>query len=100
MDNIALVVHGGAWAIPDHLIGICRDAVKRALDRGWASLKAGGSALDACEQAIIELEDDPVFDAGIGSHPNRDGKVQMDAIIMDGANLKSGGVVAVERVRN
>jgi beta-aspartyl-peptidase (threonine type) len=100
MNNIALVVHGGAWEIPHHLIETCQKAVKRAVDRGWNVLKSGGSALDSCEQAIIELEDEPVFDAGVGSHPNRDGKVQLDAILMNGATLKSGGVVAVERVRN
>ena len=100
MNNIALVVHGGAWEIPPHLIQICQKAVKRAVDRGWNVLTRGGSALDACEQAIIELEDEPVFDAGVGSHPNRDGKVQLDAILMNGATLKSGAVVAVERVRN
>ena len=100
MENIALVVHGGAWEIPDHLIETCQKAVKRAVDRGWSVLKSGGSALDACEQAIVELEDEPVFDAGVGSHPNRDGKVQLDAILMNGTTLKSGGVVAVERVRN
>ena len=100
MANLALAVHGGAWEIPDHLIPICQKAVKRALDRGWKALTGGGSALDVCEEAIVELEDEPVFDAGIGSHPNRDGTVQLDAILMDGVTLKSGAVVAVERVRN
>jgi L-asparaginase / beta-aspartyl-peptidase len=100
MNNIALVVHGGAWEIPGQLLPACRDGVKRALDRGWNTLREGGSALDACEQAIIELEDEPVFDAGVGSHPNRDGKVQLDAILMNGATLKSGAVVAVERILN
>jgi beta-aspartyl-peptidase (threonine type) len=100
VSNIALVVHGGAWEIPPHLIETCQRAVKRAAERGWTVLSRGGSALDACEQAIMELEDEPVFDAGIGSHPNRDGKVQLDAILMSGATLKSGAVVAVERVRN
>ena len=100
MNDIALAVHGGAWEIPNDLVETCRRAVKRALDRGWNILKNGGSALDACEQAIIELEDEPVFDAGVGSHPNRDGKVQLDAILMNGATLKSGAVVAVERILN
>ena len=100
MGNIALIVHGGAWDIPDTLRTTCKNGVQRALIRGWAVLENGGSALDACEQAIIELEDEPVFDAGIGSHLNRDGVVQLDAILMDGATLKSGAVVAVERVRN
>jgi beta-aspartyl-peptidase (threonine type) len=56
--------------------------------------------MDACEEAILELENDPVFDAGIGSHLNRDGNPQLDAILMDGASLRSGAVGAVERIRN
>src|SRR5437016_2073586 len=100
VPNIGLIVHGGAWDIPPELKKICWDGVRRALDRGWAILESGGSALEACEQAIIELEDEPIFDAGVGSHLNRDGKVQLDAILMDGATLKSGAVVAVERIRN
>jgi beta-aspartyl-peptidase (threonine type) len=100
MSNIALIVHGGAWQIPEDLMETCRKGVGRALDRGWEILTEGGSALDACEQAIIELEDEPIFDAGFGSHPNRDGNVQLDAVLMNGATLKSGGVVAVERIRN
>lgn len=63
-------------------------------------LSGGGSALDAVEAAIVSLEDDPTFDAGIGSHLNRDGRVQLDAIVMDGATLKAGAVAAVERVGN
>src|SRR5262245_43875894 len=63
-------------------------------------LRLGATALDACEQAIIELEEDPVFDAGIGSHLNQDGNAQLDAILMDGATLNSGAVACVERVRN
>lgn len=63
-------------------------------------LARGGSALDAVEAAVVILEDDPVFDAGVGSHLNRDGRVQLDAIVMDGRTLRAGAVAAVERVRN
>jgi L-asparaginase / beta-aspartyl-peptidase len=98
--NVALIVHGGAWAIPSELLQTCRNGVLAGLERGWKILKDGGSAIDACEQAIIQLEDDPIFDAGIGSHLNRDGQIQMDAILMDGVSLKSGAVVAVERIQN
>jgi beta-aspartyl-peptidase (threonine type) len=56
--------------------------------------------MDAVEAAIVILEDDTTFDAGIGSHLNSDGRVQVDAILMDGATLKAGAVAAVERVRN
>ena len=100
VGNIALIVHGGAWGISANLRKTCKDGVTRALERGWRILENGGSGLDACEQAIVELEDEPVFDAGVGSHLNRDGTVQLDAILMNGANLKSGAVVAVERIRN
>jgi L-asparaginase / beta-aspartyl-peptidase len=100
MNKPALVVHGGAWQIPRELTATCRNGVQRALDRGWRVLQNGGPALEACEEAIVELEDEPVFDAAIGSHLNRDGKVQLDAILMDGATLDSGAVVAVERIRN
>ncbi|MGH9863465.1 MAG: isoaspartyl peptidase/L-asparaginase family protein [Candidatus Acidiferrales bacterium] len=100
MNKLALMVHGGAWEIPEPLHEACREGCRRALERGWAVLARGGSALDACEQAVIELEDDPVFDAGLGSHLNRDGRVQLDAILMDGRTLKCGAVCAVERLRN
>lgn len=56
--------------------------------------------MDAIEAAIVSMEDDPVFDAGIGSHLTRDGRVQLDAIMMNGSTLKAGAVAAVERIRN
>ncbi len=96
----SLIVHGGAWTIPESAIEDAKRGCRRALEAGWAILSRGGTAADAAEAAIVVLEDDPTFDAGIGSHLNRDGQVQLDAILMDGATLKSGAVVAVERVRN
>lgn len=96
----ALAVHGGAWDIPDDGVEACRAGLARALERGWDVLAHGGSALDACEATITVLEDDPVFDAGIGSHLNRDGRIQLDAILMDGRTLKAGAVAAVEHIRN
>lgn len=100
MGNIALIVHGGAGTFPIELLHTCKQGILAAVQRGWDVLQDGGSALDACEQAIIELENEPVFDAGTGSHLNCDGNIQMDAILMDGITLKSGAVVAVERIRN
>ena len=63
-------------------------------------LERGGPALDAIEEAVVIMEDDETFDAGRGSFLNRDGKVQLDALIMDGATLRAGGVGCVERLRN
>jgi beta-aspartyl-peptidase (threonine type) len=96
----SLIVHGGAWNIPDEAVEDCRTGLRQALEASWSVLRSGGTALDAVEAAIVQLEDFPTFDAGIGSHLNRDGKVQLDAILMDGTSLKAGAVAAVERVRN
>lgn len=99
-QNFSLIVHGGAWDIPDAAVSDCRSGIERALKAGREILAKDGSALDALETAVAVLEDDVVFDAGIGSHLNRDGRVQLDAIIMDGVTLKSGAVAALERIRN
>lgn len=96
----SLIVHGGAWNIADAEVAPCQAGCRRALEAGWEILRCGGAALDAMEAAIIVLEDDPTFDAGLGSHLNRDGRVQLDAIVMEGATLRAGAVAAVERVRN
>jgi L-asparaginase / beta-aspartyl-peptidase len=95
-----LVVHGGAWAIPDDMVEAHLNGVRNAATIGWNVLERGGSALDAVEEAVVAMEDDEIFDAGRGSFLNRDGKVQLDAFIMDGATLRGGGVGCVERLRN
>jgi beta-aspartyl-peptidase (threonine type) len=96
----ALIVHGGAWDIPDEAVDACKSGCHRALTAGWSILSRGGSALDAIESAIIVLEDDPVFDAGFGSHLNLDGHVECDAIVMDGGTLRSGAAATLQRVKN
>jgi len=98
--NPILVVHGGAWAIPDDMVEAHLNGVRNACAAGWRVLERGGSALDAVEETVVVLEDDETFDAGRGSFLNRDGKVQLDAFITDGATLRGGGVGCVERLRN
>ena len=97
-----LVIHGGAWAMPDDMVDAHLNGVNNALAAGWRVLNSerGGTALDAVEEAVVIMEDDETFDAGRGSFLNRDGKVQLDALIMDGATLRAGGVGCVERLRN
>ena len=96
----ALIVHGGAWDIPEELTDACKNGCQRALAAGWSTLSRGGHALDAIEAAIIVLEDDPVFDAGYGSHLNLDGRVECDAIVMNGATLHAGAVSTLHRMKN
>jgi len=95
-----LVVHGGAWAIPDELVEAHLAGVRAALAAGWRALERGGTALDAVESAVVFMEDDEAFDAGRGSFLTSDGRVQLDALIMDGATLRAGGIGCVERIRN
>ncbi len=95
-----LVIHGGAWAIPDDMVEAHLLGVRRALHIGWRLLERGGSSLDAVEAAIISMEDDEAFDAGRGSFLTRDGRVQLDALMMDGNTLRAGGVGCVEHIRN
>src|ERR1700720_3929767 len=96
----SIIVHGGAWDIPADAVEACQSGCQRALTAGWSILSAGGSALDAVEAAILVLEDDPVFDAGFGSHLNLDGRVDCDAIGIDGAALRPGSVAALQHIRN
>jgi beta-aspartyl-peptidase (threonine type) len=99
-SNPVLVVHGGAWAMPDDMVQAHLQGVRNALVAGWRVLERGGPALDAVEEAVVIMEDDETFDAGRGSFLNRDGKVQLDALIMDGSTLRAGGVGCVERLKN
>lgn len=60
-----IAIHGGAWAIPDHLANASVEGVKTAARVGHEVLSKGGSAVDAVEVAVRSMENDPVFDAGL-----------------------------------
>jgi beta-aspartyl-peptidase (threonine type) len=95
-----LLIHGGAWAMPDDAVAAHEDGIANALAAGYALLEDGASAVDAVEAAVAVMEDDETFDAGRGSFLTQDGRVQMDALLMNGENLRTGGVACVERIRN
>ncbi len=110
-----LIIHGGAGARgPAHDRPRRRHAMLDAVKRGSDLLLAGGSALDAVTEAIVMMENDPLFNAGYGAALNADGEVEMDASVMvvpftpvagntDGgpdAVIGAGAVAAVRRVRN
>ena len=95
-----LLVHGGAWAIPPEMAEDHQRGVAHALEVGYKILSEGGTATDAVEAAVTILEDDPTFDAGRGSFLTSAGRVQLDALLMDGATLRAGGVACVEHLRN
>ncbi|MDP1028561.1 isoaspartyl peptidase/L-asparaginase [Sphingomonas sp. KR1UV-12] len=100
-----LMLHGGAGRItPDTLTDAAqagaRAALHSALDAGAAVLAADGSALDAVGAAIRVLEDDPHFNAGRGAALGHDGRIELDAAIMDGRDRRAGAVAGVIRTRN
>jgi beta-aspartyl-peptidase (threonine type) len=99
MVKPVIVVHGGAWGIPDRLVDANLKGVEKSTKAGWKLLEEGGSALDAVVAAVNVLEDDPTFDAGIGSVLTEDGTIEMDALIMDGSKLGAGAVAGVRDVR-
>src|ERR1700722_2789101 len=95
-----LLIHGGAWAMPDDAIAAHEDGIANALAAGYALLERGAAAVDAVEAAVAVMEDDDTFDAGRGSFLTQDGRGKMDALLMNGENLRTGGVACVERLRN
>ena len=97
---ISLIVHGGAWNIPDEAIEAHLAGVRQATEIGWQKLVAGGSAIDAVETAIRSMEDDPIFDAGRGSFLNAAGEIELDASLMDGTSFRAGAVAAVQNFRH
>ncbi|HWG70106.1 MAG TPA: isoaspartyl peptidase/L-asparaginase [Steroidobacteraceae bacterium] len=100
-----LAIHGGAGTLPRAELSAekerqYRDGLAAALQAGFALLQAGGSSLDAVTRAIVALEDNPLFNAGLGSVLTHDGRHELDASIMDGGNLAAGAVCGVWHIRN
>lgn len=100
----ALAIHGGAGVISkDEYEPVKQeylDALTDALELGAALLEAGGTSLDAVEQVVRLLEDDPRFNAGKGAVFNHEGHNELDASIMSGETLRCGAVAAVRTVKN
>lgn len=103
--SFTLVIHGGAGNITTAIMDKQMEAdytagLTASLDKGYAVLKDGGSALDAVVAAIAAMEDNPIFNAGRGSVFTKKGLNEMDAAIMDGSNLAAGAVAGVRNVKN
>ena len=105
IKNVALAVHGGAGSIPRGSLTpeqeqAYRTGLANALQAGYAVLREGRPSLDAVEAAVRVLEDDPVFNAGKGAVFNTDGENELDASIMNGADLRTGAVAGVHHTKN
>lgn len=101
--NIAIAIHGGAGEysayIKAHTQGY-ENGLQEALELGRKLLLDGGTAMDAVCTAVKSLEDNILFNAGRGAALNNNGVVEMDAAVMNGADLKAGAVAMVRQVKN
>ena len=100
-----LAIHGGAGVIlkenlTDEQEAAYHAALEDALEAGASVLRDGGSALDAVEAAIIPMENNPLFNAGVGAVYTADGGHELDASIMSGADRDAGSVAGVRTVKN
>ncbi len=93
-----IVVHGGAKNISPDKVAANQAGCRAAAAAGWQVLQAGGSAIAAVEAAIRVLEADQTFNAGFGSTMNSEGEVEVDAAIMEGANLGWAAVGALQGI--
>ena len=105
MSGIAIGLHGGCGTLSASLQtdaewAESRDHMANALRAGWRILRAGGSALDAVQAAVVVMEDSPHFNAGYGAALTEKSEHELDASIMNGASLAAGAVCTVRRVRN
>jgi len=98
MSDISLMIHGGAGVVrePERF----DSALRRIITRGAELLESGGEALDAVALCVQLLEDDPLFNAGLGSVLNAQGVAECDAAIIDGRDLSAGAVAGVGCVKN
>jgi len=98
--TFTIIVHGGAGEVSPKSLEARKQGCRAAAEAGLVILKRGGQALDAVQAAVEVLENNPLFNAGLGSTLNREGQVETDAAIMDGATLKAGAIAAVSGIRN
>lgn len=96
----AIILHGGAKEIEPPEVEAHRTGCLRALEAGRSILKSNGSAIEAVEAAIRELESNPTFNAGYGSALNAEGEVEMCSAIMEGESFNVGAVSIIQGVRH
>jgi len=102
---MVIAIHGGAGTILKSEMSAAKElaytnALQDALHKGYGVLSNNGTAIDAVEAAIRSLEDCPLFNAGKGAVFNAAGQHEMDASIMNGADLSAGAVGVVKNIRN
>ena len=100
---VAIAIHGGAGTLSaadltDDLKAAYLGKMTEALRTGHNLLLSGGSSVDAVVATVEVLEQSPLFNAGIGAVMTFDGKHELDASLMSGADLQAGAVSGVTSV--
>ena len=103
--NFVLVIHGGAGTITRQNMTEQNErayklSLEKALRAGYEILNSGGSSLDAVEATVKILEDNPLFNAGKGAVFTHEGKIELDAAVMNGKNLAAGSMAGVTIIKN
>lgn len=95
-----VLVHAGAGYHSESKAKEYKHVCKRACMRAVDQLRAGALAVEAVAAALVELEDSPFTNAGMGSNLNLSGEIECDASIMDGKSLHFGAVGAISGIKN
>ncbi len=104
-ESFGLVIHGGAGTIrkeylSDSMEQVYKDKLTEAITAGHVLLEQGGTAMEAVAATITILEDSPLFNAGKGAVFTHEGANELDASVMNGADLNAGAVAGVKRIKN
>lgn len=97
-DGPLLLIHGGAWDIPEALLGEHRAGLHEALDAGGDPLHREERAVAIVTETVAVLEAHEAFNAGFGAMLNQDGAAELDAGVMDGETLEYGAVMATRQL--
>uniref|UniRef100_W5NGB3 Threonine aspartase 1 n=1 Tax=Lepisosteus oculatus TaxID=7918 RepID=W5NGB3_LEPOC len=95
-----VLVHAGAGYHSESKAKEYKHVCKRACQKAVEKLKSGALAVEAVTAALVELEDSPFTNAGMGSNLNLSGEIECDASIMDGKSLHFGAVGALSGIKN
>ncbi len=99
-ERYTLLIHGGTVSNPQFVTPAQLSLLRQIVAEGGAQLAAGASALDCVMQAIVQMEDSGLFDAGKGSYRNQAGFVETDASLMQGHTGRTGAVAVMQRLKN
>ena len=97
-----LIIHGGFFSESSTNLETKiakQDALEQIVKNSFEYLKTH-SSFETVVFAVSQLEDNALFNAGIGSQIQSDGNIRMSAAIMDGETQKMSGVINIENVKN